>query len=295
MSRTIRLASFAIVAAALTGCVSNEKYNALKLERDQFRSQLELASQQADKATAEAELLKSQLAALNAGNANAGGLVANLQQQNADLQSQLNELNRRYAEAMGRVGAGPALPVEVDNALRNFANQNPDLIEFDSQRGIVKFKSDVTFATGEATLTSKAQEVIGRFASILNSAGAAQYELLVAGHTDNVPVNNPATIQRGHKNNWYLSSHRAISVGEELMRRGIGANRLGVAGYADQRPAASNATAQGKAMNRRVEVLILPASVRIAPASPSDSTARTAPANMNKDTASTPVTPVVPK
>jgi chemotaxis protein MotB len=153
----------------------------------------------------------------------------------------------------------------------------------------------VTFATGDATLTSKAQEVIGRFAAILNSAGAAQYELLVAGHTDNVPVNNPATIQRGHKNNWYLSSHRAISVGEELMRRGIGANRLGVAGYADQRPAASNATAQGKSMNRRVEVLILPASVRIAPASPSDSTARTAPANMNKDTASTPVTPVVPK
>ena len=104
--------------------------------------------------------------------------------------------------------------------------------------------------------------MIDRFAKILNSSGASGYELLVAGHTDNQPVHNSATIAAGHKNNWYLSAHRAISVGDELMKNGVNSARLGVVGYADQRPVASNASAGGQQQNRRVEVLILPSTVR---------------------------------
>src|SRR5436305_217902 len=83
---------------------------------------------------------------------------------------------------------------------------------------------------------------IDRFARILNSPGASQYELLVAGHTDSAPVHNPVTIQNGHKDNWYLSSHRAITVGSEMIKTGVNAARLGVVGYADQHPIASNSS-----------------------------------------------------
>jgi chemotaxis protein MotB len=85
---------------------------------------------------------------------------------------------------------------------------------------------------------------------------------MVVGHTDNTPVQHQATIAAGHKDNWYLSAHRAISVGEELMHSGTSASRMEVAGFADQRPIASNSTAAGKQQNRRVEVLILPTTVR---------------------------------
>jgi hypothetical protein len=61
--------------------------------------------------------------------------------------------------------------------------------------------------------------------------------------------------------NWYLSAHRAIAVAAELRESHVNPQRLGVVGYADQRPIASNTTSSGQAQNRRVEVLILPTTV----------------------------------
>ena len=246
-----------------TGCaVSQEKYNALKLDRDRLAEQLGAAQNQASTAKAEAEALRQQIAMFGQGQGGKEAMILNLTQQNAELQKQIDELNRRYADAIGRVGNTTALPEALSNELSAFAAQNPDLVSFDAQRGIVKFKSDVTFATGSAELKPQAKEAITRFAQILNSPTASGYELMVAGHTDNTPVSNPATIQAGHKNNWYLSAHRAISVGQELTRSNVGPQRLAVTGYADQRPIASNTSEAGKQQNRRVEVLILPTQVR---------------------------------
>jgi outer membrane protein OmpA-like peptidoglycan-associated protein len=108
-------------------------------------------------------------------------MILNLTTQNAELQKQIDELNRRYADAVGKVGTGMALPEALSNELSAFAAQNPDLVSFDPQRGIVKFKSDVTFATGKDELQPKAKEAIQRFSQILNSSAAAGYELMVAG------------------------------------------------------------------------------------------------------------------
>jgi chemotaxis protein MotB len=150
----------------------------------------------------------------------------------------------------------------------------------------------VTFATGSAEVTGQARTAIQRFAQILNSPDARGYELLVAGHTDNQKVSNPATIKAGHLDNWYLSAHRAIAVAKEMDRNQVDAQRMGWVGYADMRPVASNANSQGKQQNRRVEVLILPNTVRggVARSSGSAPTAqapvrRSQPA-LNKDTPS---------
>jgi chemotaxis protein MotB len=270
-----------------SGCVSQEKYNALKLDRDGLAEQLGKAQNDASTARAEADSYKGQLSAIMQGGQGMQGLVANLQQQNANLQAQLDELNRRYNDAIARAGQGSPLPPALTNELNAFATANPDLVEFDSARGIVKFKSDVTFNTGEAILQPKARDVINRFAQILNSPAASSYELLVAGHTDNSRVSNPRTIQAGHKDNWYLSAHRAITVAEALIGQGTNSQRLGVVGYADQRPIASNASESGKAQNRRVEVLILPTTVRSSGAVAGTPTRNspTARPQLNKDTA----------
>jgi chemotaxis protein MotB len=81
---------------------------------------------------------------------------------------------------------------------------------------------------------------------------------MVAGHTDNQRVTRQSTINAGNFDNWYLSSHRAISVAAELVKNGVSKARLGVAGYADQQPIASNSSEAGRAQNRRVEIVILP-------------------------------------
>ena len=259
-----RLRQWSILAAlglAVAGCVPQEKYTALKMDDEQVREQLGNSERDTQQAQAEAAAYKSQLASLSSSGNNHDALLNNLQAQNSTLQSELDEMNRKYADAMGQVGragVGTALPAPLSNALSDFAAQNPDLIEFDAARGVVKFKSDVTFAPGDATVTPKAKDVLGRFATILDSSAAEHYELLVAGHTDNVPVANPETKRRGHLDNWYLSAHRAIAVSEQLIAAGVSAHRLGAVGYADERPIASNLTDAGKAQNRRVEVLILP-------------------------------------
>ncbi|HEX8322452.1 MAG TPA: OmpA family protein [Tepidisphaeraceae bacterium] len=262
MKRSSILGSLVLVAAA--GCVPEEKYRAAKMEAENYRQQL--AGAQVDVASAQqrADTLQKQLEALNANSGNATGLVNNLQMQLAGKQSELDELNRRYAEAIAKAGSAAALPAPLTNELSSLAAANPDLIEFDAGRGIVKFKSDLTFDLGDATVKPAARTVLEKFAAILNSPAAAPYELLVAGHTDATPVSNPVTVQKGHKNNWYLSAHRAITVGEALVGQKVNAQRVGVVGYADQRPVASNGTDSGRAQNRRVEVLILPTQVRIA-------------------------------
>jgi chemotaxis protein MotB len=253
-----RWLGIAALTIGMSGCVSQEKYNALKLDRDQLAERLASSDAESQAAKAQAELLRKQLDAINAAGGTQSGLLSNLTQNNADLQRQLEELNRKYMAALNRTGQGNPLPAETNQELQVLADKYPDLMEFDAKTGMVKFKGDVTFASGDATLTPRAREVIQKFASILNSPSIANYDLLVAGHTDNVRVSNPETIRRGHKDNWYLSAHRAISVGETLISNGVSATRIGVTGYADEHPVASNDTAEGRAQNRRVEVLIMP-------------------------------------
>lgn len=274
MARSFGLVGLVAAGLLLTGCVPIERYKALELQSRTDAERASKASAEAMAAKQKADALQAQLDAYNNNSGNLAGLVKNQQDLLTAKDSEIAELNKRYAEAMSKVGtAGTALPAPLSNELSAFAAANPDLIDFDAAHGTVKFKSDVTFAVGDATLTAKAKEVIARFATILNSPAASGYELLVAGHTDNSPVSNPATIQRGHKNNWYLSAHRAISVGDELVAQHVGAQRLGVVGYADQRPIASNANDAGKAQNRRVEVVILPTQVRSGAVTPAPAVA----------------------
>src|SRR5208282_4819025 len=107
-------------------------------------------------------------------------------------------------------------------------------------------------------LNERAVGTLQRFSEILNSPQAVGYELMVAGHTDNQRVTRQSTIDAGNFDNWYLSAHRAISVAAELVKNGVNRARLGVAGYADQQPIASNSSSAGRAQNRRVEIVILP-------------------------------------
>jgi chemotaxis protein MotB len=262
MPRLRKLIGIAILGLAVTGCVPAEQYAAVKMRAEQLAEQLAHSQTEIAEANAKADAANRELQAVNNNGSTTSAMVANLESQLAEAQKQSDMWHQKYDDSLGllrtaNAGESP-LPKELNNELSAFAAQNPDLVEYDAARGMVKFKSDVTFAVGDATVTGKAREVLGRFASILNAAG--EYDLLVAGHTDSTPVTNAKTISKGHFDNWYLSAHRAIAVARELATDGVSSSRMGVVGYADKRPVASNATEAGKQQNRRVEVLILPAS-----------------------------------
>jgi len=258
-----------LLTLSLVGCVSQDKYNSLKIANDDLTQRLSVAESEAAAAKAEANARQQQGQMGAASAAAQQAMIQNLQAQIAQFTAENGDLNKRLAEALATPPqTAVALPQPLSNALSEFARQNPGLVDFDAARGIVKFRSDVTFAPGSAEVTAAARDIISKFATILNSPVAANYELMVAGHTDNTPVVNPVTIKAGNIVNWYLSAHRAIAVASQLRTERVSAQRLAVAGYADERPIASNASEQGKAMNRRVEIMLLPttSSSRPAPA-----------------------------
>jgi len=295
MARMHQFLALAALSLGLTGCVtSTDKYTAVKLENEALRSQLGDAQSQAARAEAERNAYKAQIAQIADRDGNQTGLIKNLSDQNALVSSENADLKRRLEDALNRPQGG-ALPPPLTHALDGFARENPDLVDFDSARGIVKFKTDFTFATGSADLTEKAKSAIGRFATILNSDAARSYELMVAGHTDNTPVVNQTTKVK-HPDNWYLSAHRAIAVGDELIKHNVSPQRVADVGYADQRPIASNGTTEGKAQNRRVEVLILPSTVRstvVTNRTPTKTVAPKKTGGGNKDSIASPnITPI---
>jgi chemotaxis protein MotB len=261
------------IALLLTGCVAQDKYGALKLERDQMAEQLNQAQTSEAAARAAANAWKQQHGELIAKAGDQSDALSKSKEQIAQLDAENQLLQQRIKDAMNNAGnqtiyINNAIPQELSNALTAFAAENPTLVEYDSAAGRLRFKSDVTFAPGSAQLTAGAQNAVTRLAGILNSPAAKPFDIFVEGHTDSTPVTSSATKAQGHKDNWYLSSHRAISVKDQLVTGNVAPSRIGVVGYGDQRPVASNATTDGKAKNRRVEIALLPAGVKAAQIAP---------------------------
>lgn len=105
------------------------------------------------------------------------------------------------------------------------------------------------FAPGEATVRDDARALIETMADVLKNSDA---QLRVEGHTDSTPI---ATAR--YPSNWELSSARASVVLAQFVARGIPPARLSLAGYGGERPIADNNTPEGRALNRRVDLVIL--------------------------------------
>jgi len=140
---------------------------------------------------------------------------------------------------------------QIQQALQSVGLDSKVQYKFD-QRGLVVsiVTDDVLFDLGSANLRPEGQAVLDGLAPALNNL---PNQIAVEGHTDNIPI---ATGQ--YPSNWELSTARATTVLRYLADvRGLPQNRLSAAGYADQRPTASNDTPEGRAKNRRVEIVVI--------------------------------------
>jgi chemotaxis protein MotB len=112
----------------------------------------------------------------------------------------------------------------------------------------------VMFDSGEAVLKPDGQAIMQKIAALL--AKHPELKIHVVGHTDNVPI-RPAARSR-FASNWELSTARALAAVHFLTEQaGIDPRRVGAVGYGEFRPLADNATAEGRALNRRIAITIL--------------------------------------
>ena len=252
----------AVSGLAMTGsvgCVGTKEHNDVKAQRDAALLQRDQARTEAAGLRVEAQSYKDQLGAvLSDGSKDAA--ITRLTGETVELRSQLDQINAKYAEMMDTTSAvsTTTLPPGLKDELTAFAAKNKEVVEFDGNRGVVRFKSDATFGPGSSDMTPKGKAAAKELAKILSGKSGAGYELMVAGHTDATPISKPSTIKAGHKDNWHLSAHRAIAVGTLLQGNHVHPKRMAMVGYADQRPVATNGTEAGRSQNRRVEVLVLP-------------------------------------
>jgi chemotaxis protein MotB len=187
-------------------------------------------------------------------------LLNDLRAGNSDLSNKFADLDRRMqGNPFGQINVS-ALDSATDQALKDLANRHSDLLEYDSSRGLLRFKSDLTFGSGSDQLSSSAKSTLAQLAGILNQS-AAGYDCRVVGHTDAQRL-SAATRQR-HGTNIRLSCDRAISVRNELVASGVMAARFEVGGRGEFDPLVPNTGNGNTPQNRRVEIFLVPARTKI--------------------------------
>ncbi len=237
--------------AALTGCVSQEEYDKLwETNRSLQNRNQELQNDLSD--------FRSRYQTLTGAGTDAQRTIGALQDENARLRGQLVSASQTLAgleDRLANMEVGRLDPA-TDLALSQLASQYPDLIKYDSERGMLRFASDLTFRSGSDEVQSPAMESLGALASILQTSEAGSYDVKIVGHTDAERISS-RTAQR-HPTNMHLSAHRAISVRRALGESGVAWQRMYAAGWGQYRPTVANTASGNTPANRRVEIFLVP-------------------------------------
>jgi len=176
--------------------------------------------------------------------------VANQELEKVRLEAAIKsrELDVVKREAEARASEAEAKAREAEKLMRELS----DLKAKQTERGIVLTIGDVLFATGKADITSAAKRSLDKLAEFLTAQ--PERNVVIEGYTDSVGSD---------KFNLDLSGKRAESAKTELTVRGIRPERIITRGLGKISPVASNATAEGRQLNRRVEVIILNEGVKV--------------------------------
>ncbi|WP_239467043.1 type VI secretion system protein TssL, long form [Rhodoferax koreensis] len=145
--------------------------------------------------------------------------------------------------------APPRKPLRLKELLSAEIARGTVSVDEDNARSAVSFKGDDMFVPGQARMNPKILPVIAKVAGEINEvAGTVQ----VTGHSDNLPIKT-----REFPDNQVLSEKRAAAAAGVLKDNGVAPERLKVEGRGDAQPVASNATAAGRARNRRVDIVVM--------------------------------------
>ncbi len=252
--RTVRLSAIFITCAfalVITGCNGTQD---LKIRNATQARRIAELETDLDVAIRKLAQLESQLEAARLGG---GADMQALRDTITALEENKKQLLAMIASMQEKLLlGGAALPVELSTLLEDFANQH-DMVTYDAKSGIVRFKSDLLFEPGSDTVAGSSVAAVQALSGILNSEEALRFDVIVAGHTDDIRIGKPDTREK-HPTNWHLSAHRAISVKDIMERSNVDPKRLSVRGFGEYRPIEENLpNKKGNPKNRRVEIFIV--------------------------------------
>ena len=253
--RTVKLSIIFLLGMSfllLSGCGS--ELQDLRIQNNTQRERIAELESELQTGILQLDQLKRKLAAARG---SSSVEIQTLEQEIAALEEDIAKKKALIASMQERLLlGGAALPVELSTLLEDFASKH-DMVDYDSARGMVKFKSDLLFEKGSDKVAASAIEAIKLLCGILSSPEAKDFDAVIAGHTDDMRIGQAATRAK-HPTNWHLSAHRAIAVLNVMTGSKVDPKRLSIRGFGEYRPLAANLPGKkGNPQNRRVEIYIV--------------------------------------
>jgi chemotaxis protein MotB len=270
MNIMMRWAVVSIIGFGMTGCVTKSTYlkqvqtadqlskdkSVLEKEKGDLAGQLLTVEQQRlaleEKLAASKKENSDLFASLDAKSGELSKRIADLSREKQDLARQLQETEEaRVAEVNKVKGTYEQL---VGN-LKDQINAGQVQITQLAGRLSVNMVDKILFNSGEASVKPEGEKVLLQVGAALKNV--QDKAIRVEGHTDNVPI--ASSLQSRFASNWELSTARATAVVRYLQdKAGIAPDHLIAAGYGEYKPIAPNTTPEGRAQNRRIEIVLVP-------------------------------------
>jgi chemotaxis protein MotB len=245
-----RHSAWAVLAAAtLLGCgVPSAEYDAKAKEAEDSKTKVGQLQQQLAADEQQITELKGALG------------MAQSKAMTDDQKAQLEEAKKAMQEAQER---GKLLD-DLTSKFKRMIDAGHLKVTTRHGRVVLQLHNDVLFDAGEAEVKPDGKKALAEVAATLRSVGGKRFQ--VAGHTDTQAITSEK--KKLFPTNWELSAARAIAVVKLLTSEGVDPGTLSAAGYGPYDPVGSNATADGQAKNRRIEITLVPYVASLAQAAP---------------------------
>ncbi len=261
--------AIAMMAGLLTftSCASKKDLDNCRLENRELTGNYQDAKEQLAASKARVASLEEQLAQAKQAYASLqGSLDKSLTNANANnvniskLVDQINESNQYIRHLVEVKSKSDSLNMVLTNNLtRSLSKEEMKEVDVQVLKGVVyiSLADNMLYKSGSYEINDRAAETLSKIAKIITDY--KDYEVLIEGNTDNVPVNTSAASMKNIRNNWDLSALRASSVVQALQNQyGVDPKRLTAGGRGEYNPVTTNSTEVGKQRNRRTQIIITP-------------------------------------
>lgn len=256
-------------SVALTGCVSQKKYNELQSRLDLVNAQISTCQSELVGAKSRIMSLEELLESERRNNLQLQGSLSATQNSLADclqgssqsganiakLVDEIKQSNKYIQHLVNTKNKSDSLNVVLTNNLtRSLSREEMKDVDVQVLKGVVyiSLADNMLYKTGDYRISDVAGETLSKIAKIIKDY--KDYDVLVEGNTDNVPIS-----RENIRNNWDLSTLRASSVVQALQNNhGVDPKRLTAGGRGEYNPIESNDTQAGRTKNRRTQIIITP-------------------------------------
>ena len=264
-----RLALFLLIVP-MTACVAQKRFKAQQDETSAQKNRADDVAAKLDKAKLDLKAVGDQLASAQTSNKDLQQALdakkGELTQKVSDLIKERDALTRAAAEAQAaKAAAELAKAAEVDQVKKSYEDLTAGLkseisageIKITQLQGklTVNLVDRILFDSGKAEVKGDGRKVLGKLGDLLNTV--TDKNIRIEGHTDNKPI--VGELLAKYPSNWELSTARATAVARFLQDGAkVDPSRLVATGYGEFHPVASNDTPEARALNRRIEIVLVP-------------------------------------